>query len=221
MSFCITYFISPVTYRLGERIGQRKIMLIGSILFGLGLFTSAFATSLRILYVTIGVMVAIGHSLCQAASMFILPHYFGKNYSLPLGIALSGASLGSLALSSLKELIFRKFAFKTGMQILSGSAILLFLCGITFKEEKTKKTKSTSEEQDLDVDDKYPPLSRNKPFYMLLVASFVYHTMYLVTFVHLVSLISLIAWVPKNCPLFVWLVCRSCTCNFRCFYTLA
>ena len=195
MSFSITYFISPVTYRLGERIGQRKIMLLGSILFGLGLFTSAFATSLRILYVTIGVMVAIGHSLCQAASMFILPHYFGKNYSLPLGIALSGASLGSLAMSSLKELIFRKFAFKTGMQVLSGSAILLFLCGITFKEEKTAKMNSTTEEQELDIDDKYPPLSRNKPFYMLLVASFVYHTMYLVTFVHLVSNLSAWRWI--------------------------
>ena len=110
--------------------------MIGSILFGLGLFLSSFAKSLSLLFFTIGVLVAVGHSFCQAASMFVLPHFFGNNYAMPLGIALSGASTGALALSSLKELIFRKFAFKTGMQILSGTALILLLCGITFKPPK-------------------------------------------------------------------------------------
>ena len=167
--------------------------MIGSILFGLGLFLSSFAKSLSLLFFTIGVLVAVGHSFCQAASMFVLPHFFGNNYAMPLGIALSGASTGALALSSLKELIFRKFAFKTGMQILSGTALILLLCGITFKPPKAKALKSESSSRRRDsIDERYPPLQKNKAFYMLLLASFVYHSVYLVTYVHLVCHLLLI-----------------------------
>ncbi|XP_065072075.1 monocarboxylate transporter 13-like [Rhopilema esculentum] len=188
ISFSICFLVSPITYRIDERIGQRKTMMIGSVLFGLGLFLSSFANSLSLLFVTIGVLVAIGHSFCQAASMFVLPHFFGNNYAMPLGIALSGASTGALALSSLKELIFRKFAFKMGMQILSGTALILLLCGITFKPPKAKTLKSENSRRRDSIDERYPPLQKNKAFQLLLLASFVYHSVYLVTYVHLTRL---------------------------------
>ena len=189
MSFALSLSISPITYRVDERIGQRSSMMIASGLFGLGLLISSFATSLDILFFTIGVLVAVGLSFCQAASMFILPHYFEKNYVLALGIALSGGSLGSLALSNLKAFMFAEFSYQTSMQLLASTSIILFFCGLTFKHPKKKRYnvgKEPISDKD-EIDDEYPPLSRNKSFYVLLLASLFYHVMYLFGFVHLVS----------------------------------
>ena len=164
-------------------------MIIASCLFGSGLLISSFATNLDVLFFTIGVLLAIGLSFCQAASMFVLPHYFEKNYVLALGIALSGGSLGSLAFSNIKGFIFANFSYQTGMQLLASTSVILFLCGLTFKHPKKKchnvDQRSGSEKHD--IDDEYPPISRNKAFYMLLVASLFYHVMHLFGYVHLVS----------------------------------
>ena len=189
LSFALSLSISPVTYRVDERIGQRNSMVIASCLFGSSLLISSFATSLDVLFFTIGVLLAIGLSFCQAASMFILPHYFEKNYVLALGIALSGGSLGSLAFSNIKGFIFAKFSYQTGMQLLASTSIILFLCGLTFKHPKKKcyNMEETPASDKDDIDDEYPPLSRNKSFYMLLVASLFYHVMHLFGYVHLVS----------------------------------
>ena len=164
--------------------------MIASSLFGLGLLISSFATSLDILFFTIGVLVAVGLSFCQAASIFILPHYFEKNYVLALGIALSGGSLGSLALSNLKAFMFSKFSYQTSMQLLASTSIILFFCGLTFKHPKKKRYNIGNEpSSDKDeIDDAYPPLSRNKSFCVLLLASAFYHVMYLFSYVHLVSI---------------------------------
>ena len=176
---------------MDEKIGQRNSMIIGSSLFGSALLISSFATNLNVLFFTIGVLLAVGLSFCQAASMFVLPHYFGKNYVLALGIALSGGSIGSLVFSNVKGYIFVEFSYRTGMQILAATSIILFLCGLTFKHpENSQAAKQRSGEDEFGFDERYPPLSRNKSFYMLLVASFIYHIMHLLGYVHLVSTVN-------------------------------
>eukprot|EP00794_Sanderia_malayensis_P017058 gene17058-18776_t len=195
ISFSIAFVIAPVTYQMGDRIGFRTTTFIGSLLFGLGIFISSFATSIKLLYFTIGILVAVGYSLCQSTSMFILPSYFGTNWSLPLGIALSGSGFGALALSSLKAFLFDQFGYKLGMQVLSCTAIPIALAGMMFKKQNKKNCDAGCSAQDddddddsLGVDEGYPPLHRNKAFFMLLVASFAFHSVYLITFVHLTRL---------------------------------
>ena len=189
ISFAVSLSISPVTYRLDERIGQRNSMIIASSLFGSSLLISSFATNLDLLFFTIGVLLAVALSFCKAASMFVLPHYFEKNYVLALGISLSGGSLGSLAFSNIKGYIFANFSYQTGMQLLASTSIILFLCGLTFKhpQKRVFDTEQKPISDKRDVDDDFPPLSRNKSFHVLLLASLFYHIMHLFGYVHLVS----------------------------------
>lgn len=187
MSFALSLGVSPLTYRIDEKIGQRNSMIIGSSLFGSALLVSSFAENLDVLYGTIGVILAVALSFCQAASMFVLPHYFGKDYALALGIAISGGSIGSFAFSSIKGYIFTRFTYRTGMQILASTSILLFICGLAFKNPQKTPVKKESDKSVADFGERFPQLSRNKAFYVLLAVAFIYHIMHLVAYVHLVS----------------------------------
>ena len=214
MAFSICYFISPIIYPLSDRIGYRTSMFIAAALFGFGILASSFARTIHTLFFTIGVMVAVGYSMCQASSMFILPHYFGYNWSLALGISLSGSSFGAVAFSSLKAYLFSTFGYRVGMQVLAVTAIPLAFGGLLFKKRE-KMPHVSADDDSPEIEDRYPPLSRNRAFHVLLIASFIYHSVYLITYVHLVSKnLYITSRGTQRCLGVKWFVSRRCLSNF-------
>ncbi|MEE9510183.1 MAG: MFS transporter, partial [Candidatus Bathyarchaeia archaeon] len=80
--------------RLLERIGVRKSMFVGGLLLGSGGVLSSLVNDLWQLYVTWGVIAAMGASILYILPNMILARFFLKNRGKAIGWSSIGISLG-------------------------------------------------------------------------------------------------------------------------------
>lgn len=88
--------ISPLVHASNRKLGTRLTMLIGTVLLSLAMIGASFSTKIWHLFLTMGLLFGYGMGLLYITAMAILPQWFGKNRSLAVGIAASGAGLGGL-----------------------------------------------------------------------------------------------------------------------------
>lgn len=127
LSFGLTFFLGPFTVAICDKFGVRIVSLVGSALFSIGLLLTSFATDLSQIYLTYSLLVAIGSSLCYYASILVLDQYFRKRLVTTNGLALSGAGVGTLALSPVIEMLLERYRWRGAMRILSVIASAQFL----------------------------------------------------------------------------------------------
>ena len=186
--------LTPVTFQICRRFGFRLTLFTGGFFYGLGLLTSSFVPSIPYLYLTFGVIFAIGESLCFSASLLILPEYFTRNWSLAHGIALCGNSMGALALAPIFEVLFSTYGFKRGFQLASAASLYLMLASLFYKRpaEKQSNQQNLAAEKKLDDDEKPAlPLKNNKAFITFITATTLMHFGYYIPFVHLVCILTI------------------------------
>ena len=79
------------------RVGPRAVGVIGALLYGLGVFLSCFVGgSLPLLYLTYGLVAAVGLGLAVMAPIAALPSWFPERPGLAYGIAFIGFGMGPL-----------------------------------------------------------------------------------------------------------------------------
>ena len=190
ISFALTYMLSPITFMFCESYGFRISMFIGAALYGLGLLTSSFVPSVPYLYLTFGFIFGVGQSLLFGVSVLILRQYFTRKWSLAHGIALSGNSMGAVALAPAIEVILSKNGFNRGFQIASAASVYLMLISIFFKRpERNSNLQEVTAENNPEKDDS-PLLSlmKNKAFITFITATTLMHFGYYIPFVYLVCI---------------------------------
>jgi MFS transporter, OFA family, oxalate/formate antiporter len=80
-----------------RRVGPRVVGVAGGVLFGLGVFLSAFTGgSLPLLYVTYGLVAAVGVGMGALAPIVVLPRWFPEKPGLAYSLALVGFGLGTV-----------------------------------------------------------------------------------------------------------------------------
>ncbi|EDO47774.1 predicted protein, partial [Nematostella vectensis] len=123
--------LGPLTTSLCTKYGVRSVAVLGAILFALGLFCSSFAGSLFKMYVTYSLLVATGSSFCYYVSILVLDEYFSKRLVAANGIALSGAGIGTIALTPLVSFLLQRYEWRNTMRVLSGiSLVILLVCAL-------------------------------------------------------------------------------------------
>ena len=86
------------------RVGPRLVGVTGGVLYGLGVFSSSFAgESLSLLYLTYGLVAAVGLGLAVMAPIAALPSWFPERPGLAYGVAFVGFGLGPLVNVPLME----------------------------------------------------------------------------------------------------------------------
>jgi MFS transporter, OFA family, oxalate/formate antiporter len=86
------------------RVGPRAVGIIGALLYGLGVFLSSFAGgSLPLLYLTYGLVAAVGLGLAVMAPIAALPSWFPERPGFAYGIAFIGFGMGPLVNVPLME----------------------------------------------------------------------------------------------------------------------
>lgn len=81
---------------LSDRIGTRKILLFGAIVFGLGVFLSSRIENLWQFYLYFGVLAGIGRAADRAPLLSAVLQFFRRRKGLAMGITLSGTGVGTL-----------------------------------------------------------------------------------------------------------------------------
>ena len=101
----VTFFISGLVFAVStfgagfllRRVGPRALGVAGGLLFGMGIFLSAFAGgSLPLLYVTYGLVAAVGGGVGLIAPVVVLPGWFPERPGLAYSLALVGFGVGTV-----------------------------------------------------------------------------------------------------------------------------
>jgi OFA family oxalate/formate antiporter-like MFS transporter len=86
------------------RVGPRAVGVTGDLLYGLGVFLSSFAGgSLPLLYLTHGLVAAVGLGLAVMAPIAALPSWFPERPGFAYGVAFVGFGMGPLVNVPLME----------------------------------------------------------------------------------------------------------------------
>jgi MFS family permease len=104
LSAVVQGLLSPVVGALVDRVGPRRVILGGAVLLGLSGVLASQITSLWHLYLTTGVLTAIG--VCAAgwiATAALLAQWFASRQATMMGLAFSGMGVGVLAVGPLAQ----------------------------------------------------------------------------------------------------------------------
>lgn len=115
--------------RWQDKMGPRIVALFGGLMFGLGLFVSAFATSPLAMVLSYGVLGGIGIGLCYSATTPPALKWFPPSRKgLIAGIVVSGVGLAAVYVSPLTQWLLKIAGVQLTFEYLGvGAAVLICL----------------------------------------------------------------------------------------------
>lgn len=127
------FFCSPVVSMFTDRFGCRKTAVSGALVAFIGLLSTSFANSLSLRYFTYGILFGCGSSFAFQPSLVILGHYFRRRLGLANGVVTAGASLFSMGLPVLLNMVVEPLGLSRTFQILSLFMLVQALLALMFK----------------------------------------------------------------------------------------
>lgn len=126
--FWVYGFSSIFVGQLYERLGVRKVILLGGLLLGVGGILSSSTLNLWQLYFSWGVVAATGSSILYVVPNMILARFFVRHRGKAVGWASTGISVGQAVLVPFAAWVIVTFGWRLSYVILSSFVIL----GISF-----------------------------------------------------------------------------------------
>lgn len=148
---------------LADRYGPVKISLFCGVVAGLGLVLTSRVTELWQLYVTFGLIEAIGLSGSYGIGTAITARWFTKKRGMALGITASGAGLGTFFMLPTAERLISNYGWSTAFFIFGILAFLIITStAFLFKSppQETPGQSITTEKQPAHDGTKTPPRAR-------------------------------------------------------------
>ena len=139
----IPLLAGPVASILTDRYGCKAVTIWGAIISCLGFFVSAFANSITVLLITVGVITGLGLAVCYVAAIVIVAFYFEKKRSLATGIAVAGSGIGTFLFAPLIQYLLEQWGWRGCLVILAGIFLNMAVCGSVMRDlEWTRKKPS-------------------------------------------------------------------------------
>ncbi|MCX6013231.1 MAG: MFS transporter [Chloroflexi bacterium] len=106
--------MEPVVGMLVDRLGPRKIVIIGGIIGGLGTALLSQVTQIWHFYVFYGIIATLGTSMAgYNPTLSTVRRWFMRKAGLVMGIALTGSGLGVVILSPVGSAMIERFSWQT------------------------------------------------------------------------------------------------------------
>ena len=128
-------FSGPIASYFTNRYGCRLVTIAGTVLAAIGMALSTLASSIMVLYLTVGVLTGLGFGLIYLPAIVSVSIYFEKKRAFATGIAVCGSGLGTFILSPftkwwafLFHWAFHKIYFLKGCWLSSVGKDLFWFC---------------------------------------------------------------------------------------------
>ena len=208
-ALALTLFAAPLVGRLSEKFSCRFVIIIGGLLYILGLTATSFVNDIGVMIFTFSILTGIGSSFCRTSCFLMVAKYFNKKRSFATGSVTMGPSLGMFMWGPVTHVLLDSIGWRNTFRVMALSCTLIFLFAITFNpniEEKDKISEEDACEQmtepnDQDDDDGSAKIQTRKkklkildfsvwriPQYCILVTSFT--IMFMCRFIPSVHLVS-------------------------------
>jgi MFS family permease len=126
-NFFVYAIASPLVGLAFDRFGPRILMPLGAFLVGGGLVGSSFATSLLGMYISYGIITALGQgALSFVGHNALISFWFVRRRATAIGIASMGQGVGALVMVPLTQLLIDHLGWRW-TYIVTGSLLLLIL----------------------------------------------------------------------------------------------
>jgi MFS family permease len=126
-NFFVYAIASPLVGLAFDRFGPRLLMPFGAFLVGSGLVASSFATSLLGMYISYGIITALGQgALSFVGHNALISFWFVRRRGTAIGIASMGQGVGALMMVPLTQLLIDHIGWRW-TYVVTGSMLLLVL----------------------------------------------------------------------------------------------
>jgi MFS family permease len=195
--------VSPGVGYAFDRLGPRILIPLAGLLMGLGFTLSGFSDSLWHLYISFGIIGALGQGgLGFVTNNALISHWFVRRRATAIGIAAMGQGLGMLTLVPLSQLLISRVGWRAAFVIL-GIFILIAVIptNAIFQRRQPEEVgqlpdgKLASSSEELKISrtavDKYPwtiaSALRSFPFWTLTVGHLALGTGLFMIYTHIVA----------------------------------
>ncbi|KAL3847026.1 hypothetical protein ACJMK2_017962 [Sinanodonta woodiana] len=133
LAMAIPFLIGPFASILTNKFGCRIVAIIGSLILSSGFILTYFTPNLYFMYFSLGILPGLGYGMIYLPSIVILNQYFEKRRAFAVGVAVSGAGIGTFAFSPLIKTLIGMYSWRGTMLVLSGVTLNCFVCGALFQ----------------------------------------------------------------------------------------
>ncbi|XP_047465928.1 monocarboxylate transporter 12-B-like [Mugil cephalus] len=145
---CTTMLCAPVGSLVGNRWSCRVAVMLGGLLSSCGLLISSFATSLEMLYISMGGLTGLGFALCYTPAIALVGCYFRRRKALAYGIAMSGSGIGTFVLAPAVTLLIERYSWRGALLVLSAFVANLCVCGALLRPITSQEDEEEEDEED-------------------------------------------------------------------------
>lgn len=132
LAFSLTVVFLPlgmlVSGAVAQKYGPRAAIVIGGLVFGLGVFLSGFSDSLGWLYATFGAMSSFGQGMSYGTCIAVSVSWFPDRKGLASGLVVSALGVGTLVVAPLAQTLIARVGVLGTLNAL-GVGILIIVIG--------------------------------------------------------------------------------------------
>lgn len=136
LNLILSGLVSPVVGNWADRLGSRKVMAMGAMVFSLGFFSTGYIAKIWHLYLFCGVFLAFGVALMGVVPISsLIVRWFKKSRGVAVGLTFAGVGLGILIFAPLAQVLISWIGWRVAFHIFGVLAvsvslpIALFLVG--------------------------------------------------------------------------------------------
>ncbi|HSR22683.1 MAG TPA: MFS transporter, partial [Candidatus Eisenbacteria bacterium] len=128
----VCYFgLGAVSGAVADRVGPRRVVLVGALAMGAGLALTALAPGFWLGCAAYGVGVGVGTACGYVPMVAAVGGWFERRRSLAIGIAVSGIGAGTLVVPPIAALLIERLGWRQAYLALAGaSLVVLVACGL-------------------------------------------------------------------------------------------
>ncbi|OBU40023.1 MFS transporter [Photobacterium damselae] len=165
----------PFVGMAADRFGARRIIIVGAIAYGAGLYLTSLAATPSVLYLTIGALIGLGLSatsyvIILGAVARVVP---AEHTAKAFGLTTAAGSFGMFAVIPGAQTLLRNFDWQTAMQIFAVICCVMIAFAGFIKSQKATSDAPSQVDNSQTLSEALQEASRNRNYWLIHAGFFV------------------------------------------------
>ena len=159
-SSIVSAVVSPFAGNLGDRYGAKKAMLVGTIIFLVGMISTAYVTEIWQFWITYGLILGIAQSIFLVPLIPAAMIWFRRHLGLAMGLIMASWGLGPAIATPMIAVLVDSVGWSNSFLVLglSSTAVMIMLISVFRNRPGDLSLKAYGTlNDDLPLSDKIPP----------------------------------------------------------------